>query len=208
MLFAHKVVNALFGPLQRGMKRLGRIAVNLAASKLPLPVFDTVMGSKTSADDLIGMVLVAHQVSRRRNRALDKWFQIRHSVVCDQMGLDRPLAFNGCGHAGFGGAMTALVFDSGSEPGLAAKILFVHLDDPLQHGEQTLVNSHQGTQGMLHLPRGLLGDADQVTIATDDAPLLEQISEYMTCTHVHRLNFVLWNGVRVVTVNCRWQPQH
>jgi hypothetical protein len=74
MLLAQIMKNALLGPLEQRIERLGRVVAHIAPGKLLFAMMNPLMVVITFSNALIGRMLVAHQMRSGINEFTDLRF--------------------------------------------------------------------------------------------------------------------------------------
>src|ERR1039457_878612 len=114
-----------------------------------------------SADSLIYMMLVGHQVGIAVHVAFYNRGDAVEAVIINCLSTDNTVSFNHDKDWLLIGSLAPFVGNSLLLAGLAAKILFVYLDDTADSGKCFMAHVHHLSDGLTKFPSSFLGDTDQ-----------------------------------------------
>lgn len=134
--------------------------MGISTGKLFLAVVDPIVSRIRSANFLISLQLIGHQMRVTVHKLSDLRHQISNLVAVHQSGPNRAVALNGNQHSLLLSPATAFVFDAVLIARLAADILFIQLNDTAKRRQQLRSWIHHLSDGMSEFPGALLGDAN------------------------------------------------
>lgn len=134
--------------------------MGISSGKLFLAVVDPIVSRIRSANFLISLQLIGHQMRVTVHKLSDLRHQISNLVAVHQSGPNRAVALNGNQHSLLLSPSTTLVLDAVLIARFAADILFIQFNDTTKRWQQLRPWVHHFSDCMSKLPSALLRDAN------------------------------------------------
>lgn len=161
MLFAQVMVNAIFSPLQDGIKRLGGIVVRISARIFLFLVTDPLMSGIVLTDRPIGMQLVGFKMRSLVDELGNHGRQMSKAVTGYRCRPHRAVALNCDKHSLFSRPLTTFVNNAILITGFAANIFLVQFHYAAKRCNKLGARCHHLPDCVGQLPGAFLGNTDQ-----------------------------------------------
>ena len=102
---------ALLSSFENRAKGLRRIIMDIATGIFFLTVVDPIMGCVLSANGLIRMIFIGHQMRLFIDKAIKLWGKLCNLITGHRCGPNRAVALHGNQHSLLGSSFTALMFN-------------------------------------------------------------------------------------------------
>ena len=143
---------ALFSSFKYRAKGLCRIIMDFPAGIFFLTVVDPVMGRVLSANGLIRMIFISHQMRLLIDKAIKLWGKLCNLITGHRCGPNRAVAFHRHQHSLFGSPFTAFMFNAFFVTGFATDIFFIQFYNPLKQACVRTGWVHHLPDNMAHPP--------------------------------------------------------
>jgi len=120
---------ALFSSFKDRAKGFCRIVMDIPTGIFFLTVVDPIMGSVLSANGLIRMIFIGHQMRLFIDKAVKLWGKLCDLIAGHGCGPNRTVALHRHQHSLFGGSFTAFVFNPFLISGFASNVFFIQFDN-------------------------------------------------------------------------------